>query len=168
MRVDELGDVAAENRDLPHQRRRDEHVLLGGRHEERFQVRVETAVHAGELELVFEIRYRAQPAQYHTGALMAHEIDQPAAEADHMHVFYIAEHCARDLDPLVEREIGFLGVARSDPEDERIEEPAGAAHDLLVAAGERIKRSRVDRLDHGLSTRKAGSSPVPPAPASTP
>src|SRR6267378_1339070 len=59
-RVDELRDVAAERRDLPHQRRGDEHVLLGGREEDRLHLGIEAAVHAGELELVFEVGHGAQ------------------------------------------------------------------------------------------------------------
>src|SRR5205823_6437271 len=54
-RVDELGHIAAQRGDLAHQRRRDEHVLLGRREENGLHLRVEVAVHAGELELVLEI-----------------------------------------------------------------------------------------------------------------
>src|SRR5438105_5381578 len=47
-RMDELCHVAAERGDLAHQCRRDEHVLLGGREEDRLHVGIEVAVHPGE------------------------------------------------------------------------------------------------------------------------
>src|SRR5688572_5876703 len=79
--MDELGDVAAERGDLSHQRRGDEHVLLGRREKDGLHLRVEVAVHSGELELVFEIGHRAQAAQHHARVVLAYEVDQQAAEA---------------------------------------------------------------------------------------
>src|SRR5260221_3311239 len=107
-RVAELGDIAAERCDLAHQRRRDEHVLLGGREEHGLEVGIEAAIHAGKLELVLEVRHRAQAAQHHARAVLADEIDQQAAEADHLHVLQPAERFARHLDRLVEREEAAL------------------------------------------------------------
>src|SRR5688572_4096765 len=70
-RVHELRHVAAERGDLAHQCRGNEHVLLGGREKDVLEVGIKAAVHAGELELVLEVRYRAQPAQHHARALLA-------------------------------------------------------------------------------------------------
>src|SRR5882724_13382396 len=103
-RMDELGHVAAERGDLAHERRRDEHVLLGGREEKGLHLRVEMTVHAGELELVLEIRNGAQPPQHDPRSLLAHEIDEQAAEAEHLHVLYVGEHFARHRDALIDRE----------------------------------------------------------------
>src|SRR5688500_19238991 len=62
-RVNELGDVAAESGDLAHQGGRDEHVLLRGREEHGLHVVVEVEVHAGELDIVLNIRQSEQDAQ---------------------------------------------------------------------------------------------------------
>src|SRR5688572_2495609 len=53
-RMHEAGHVAAEARDLAHQRRGDEAVLFGRRQEQRLDLGDQVPVHARELELVFE------------------------------------------------------------------------------------------------------------------
>src|SRR5690348_16241506 len=54
-RMHEGGDVAAEDRDLAHDSRREEEVLVGRRQEQSFDTRGEAPVHARELELVLEV-----------------------------------------------------------------------------------------------------------------
>src|SRR5687768_3298199 len=90
-RVDETGNVAAEARDLAHERRRNEAVLLGRRQEQRLRLRDEVAVHAGELELVFEVRHGAQAAQDHAGADLAHERREQRVEPAHLDVLHVAQ-----------------------------------------------------------------------------
>src|SRR5258708_1421733 len=55
-RIDELRHVSAKRRDLAHQRRRDEHVLLGGREENGLEGGTKAAVHPGELAFAFSVR----------------------------------------------------------------------------------------------------------------
>src|SRR4051812_27285087 len=55
----ELGRVAAEDRYLANDGRRNEHELLARREKDRFDIGVHAAVHPGELELVFEVGDRA-------------------------------------------------------------------------------------------------------------
>ena len=83
--------------------------------------------------------------------MLAHEIGEQAGESDDLEVLHVGEHLARHVDALLQGEKGALRGAFRDGEDQRVEEGARAAHQLLVAAGERIERSGVDRLDHRLS-----------------
>ena len=76
----ERRDVAAELRDLADDRRRDEHVLLGRRQEQRFDIGIEVAVHSRHLELVFEVGHRAQAAQDDARVLLVDEIHQQRRE----------------------------------------------------------------------------------------
>src|SRR5947209_1309527 len=62
-RVHERRDVAAQHRDLANDRRRQEEVLVRGREEERLDTRGEAAIHARQLEFVFEVRDGAQAPQ---------------------------------------------------------------------------------------------------------
>ena len=60
--MNERADVPAELGDLAHQARRDERVMLGRREEHGFDAVDEMAIHHRELELVLEVRDRAQSA----------------------------------------------------------------------------------------------------------
>src|SRR6202007_722862 len=121
-RIDEFRHVAAKSRDLAHQRRRDEHVLLRGREENGCKVGIEAAVHPGELELVFEVRHRAQAAQHDARLLLAHEIDKQAVEADHLEVLDAAKHFAGHVDALLQGKKGALRPAVGDAEDHGVEQ----------------------------------------------
>src|SRR5919204_5111342 len=56
-RADEMRDVAAQRADLLHKTRGDELEAVGGHQEHGLDPRIEPRVHAGHLELVFEIRH---------------------------------------------------------------------------------------------------------------
>jgi hypothetical protein len=77
----ETGNVAAQARDLAHQRRGQEAVLLGRRQEQRFAVRDQVPVHAGELELVLEVRRPRAGRAEHAGADFLHEMREQRVEA---------------------------------------------------------------------------------------
>src|SRR6185312_379207 len=80
-RMHEAGDVPAKASDLAHQRRRDETVFFGRRQEQRLGLRNQMPVHAGQLELVLEIRHGAQPPNDHARANLLDEGGQQAVEA---------------------------------------------------------------------------------------
>ncbi len=83
--------------------------------------------------------------------VLAHEVDQQAAEADDLQVLHVAQHLARHVDALLQREERALRRAFGDAEHQRAEQAARAPHQILVAAGERVESAGVDRLDHRLS-----------------
>ena len=85
-RMHEPGNIAAETRDLAHQRRRDKTVLLRRRQEKRFRRRNQMPVHARKLEFVFEIRYRAQSAQDHASADFLDEVGQQHSKPAHLDI----------------------------------------------------------------------------------
>ncbi len=77
---------------------------------------------------------------------------------------------ARKKEVIVSRgqavEIGGRRGGIGNAEDQVIEQPAGAPHQVLVPARERIKRPRIHRFDHVRPIAIVGSSLVPPSPAS--
>jgi hypothetical protein len=77
----EAGNIAAETGDFANQRRGNEAIFFGRGQEQRFHIRNQVAVHAGELEFVLEIGHRAQAAQQHPGTDMGHEVRQQRIEA---------------------------------------------------------------------------------------
>ena len=64
-------DIAAKCRDLSDQARADERVPRRGHQADHFDARRQMGVHVRELELVLEVRNRAQPAHDNTGVLRA-------------------------------------------------------------------------------------------------
>src|SRR5471032_1705209 len=72
----ELADIAAELRDLTHDRARDELILIRRRHEHGFHVRQQITIHARHLELVFEVGDGTQTPHDHARVVLAHEIFQ--------------------------------------------------------------------------------------------
>src|SRR5436190_15065526 len=75
-RADEMPDIAAQGADLLYEARRDELVAIRGHQEHGLDVRVEPGVHAGHLELVFEIADRPQAADDDAGADRLREMHQ--------------------------------------------------------------------------------------------
>src|SRR5260221_2673947 len=79
-RADEMGDVAAELADLLDEARGDELVAVARHQEDGLDLGVEPRVHPSHLELVLEIRYRAQPANDHRGTNRHGEMHQQIVE----------------------------------------------------------------------------------------
>ena len=127
-------------------------MLLPRREKHGFKIRIEGPVHAGELEFVFEIGDRAQAAQHHARILLAHELGEQTLEADDAQVLHIGQNFLRDVDALLQGEERPLGAAVGNAENQAVEQPAGAPHQILMAARERIERSRIHRFDHGCSS----------------
>src|SRR6185312_17470239 len=74
-RVNELTHIAAEHRDLPHERRGDEGERLLRGQENGLDLAREMTVHVRELELEFKIGHGAQSANDDRGATLAREFD---------------------------------------------------------------------------------------------
>ena len=111
----------------------------------------DVAAEARHLELVLEIRHGAQPAQDRAPSLVVHERHQQRREAGDRGVGQVGQHLARHLDPLVEREHRALGLGGRDADDDAVEQPGRAPHEILVAAGEGVERAGVDDGQHGAS-----------------
>ncbi len=122
--------------------------MLGRRQKQKFDIRIEISVHACHLELVFEVRYRAQAAQDDLRLLFADKIHKQAAKTFDLHVAVGLEHLAREAHAFFHREKRVLRLAFGDADDDLIEQGRGAPHQILVAQGDRVKRSRIHRLDH--------------------
>ena len=123
---------------------RDELVLVARRQEHGLDVGHQLAVHAGHLELVLEVAHRAQAAHDDLAAVLDDEIAQQAAKRHHLDVRVLGGELGRDVEPLGDREHRALVVAGGDRDDQALEQPAGAAHQVLVPEGHRIEGAGVD------------------------
>jgi hypothetical protein len=121
------------------------------REEQRLDARRELAVHAGELELVLEVRDRPQAAQDHLAGILLHELRQQPAEARHLHVLVRLQHFLGELHALVEREERPLRLAVGDAHDHLVEELRCPLDEVLVPVGDRVEGARIDGADgHGV------------------
>ena len=75
------------------------------------------------------------------------------------------EHLARHRDALVGREERLLGLAVGDADDDPVEQLRRAPHQVLVAARDRIERSGIDDLDHGIAPSDGSAAADDNAPA---
>ena len=81
----QLAHPPAELEDLLHQPRREIRVALRGHHEHGLDARVQAAVHERHLELVLEVRDRAQPAHDHGGPDLLRVVHEQAREGVDLH-----------------------------------------------------------------------------------
>ena len=156
LRVYELRHVAAVERDLAHQCRRDEGELLQRRHEHVVDVAREVAAHVGELELELEVRHRAQAAHHDTAALLARELDGEPGVTEHRDVLQVPQHLLRELDALGEREERRLAGVGGDADHHPVEDPGRPPDQVVVAVGDGVEGARVDRA--ALQVHVPGSS----------
>ena len=136
-------------------------VLIAGGQEQSLDVRMEIAVHPRHLEFVFEVRHRPQAPQDHPRLLPADEFHEQAAEALDSDVAIGLEHLARKAQAFLQREEGVFPMAVRDANHDFVEERGGAPHEVLVAPRDRIKRSRIHRLDHRVSFPEDENAPCP-------
>src|SRR5690606_980697 len=116
-RMDEGRYVAAEHGDLLDQGCRDEGVVLPGREKHGFDAAVETSVHGGQLELVFEVGHRAQAPQYDARVDLVKVVDQQPGEATNAHVADVGQRLPGQLDALAESEHRLLARVGGDGDD---------------------------------------------------
>ena len=76
------------------------------------------AIHARQLEFIFEIRHRAQPAQQHPGSDLCDEMREQAGKPADFDVRMVRERFARQLHAQVERQRGSLAGTVRDADDQ--------------------------------------------------
>ena len=152
-RVHERRNVAAELRDLAHDRRRDEHVLLGRASGTAFRPRDRAAGSSRPSGTRTRSRTRrAGRAGRRRRLLLAHELQQQRREARHRHVAQAAPAPRAPSSTRSSRvEERPLRLAVRDGDDDAIEQARRAAHEVLVAPRERVERAGVD--DFGMRRR---------------
>src|SRR5688572_33351589 len=100
-RMHELAHVAAKARDLADQRRGDEIEPLRRREEHGLDLVGEMPVHRRELELEFEVRHGAQPADDHVQPVLDGEIYREPGVAGDLDFGQVGEHGTRERHPLI-------------------------------------------------------------------
>ena len=88
-------------------------------------------------------RHGAQAAHDDRQTVLAREIDGEAGVALDLDVRNIGQHPPREPDALLEREHRRLAGVRRDGDDDAVEHAGGAAHQVLVAVGDRIERAGI-------------------------
>ena len=129
-------------------------MLRLGHQEDRFDARVELAVHAHHLELVLEVRDRAQAAQDHLRAHVArggHEqvLERMGHELD---AGLVPERGELRLDhrhPLLQRKERALVAVDRHPDHQAIHQRGGAPDDVEMAQGDGVERPRIKPDPHG-------------------
>src|SRR2546423_14103128 len=150
----ELGDVAAERRDLLDAARRDEAHLWARHHVHRLDVRREVAVELVHLELPLEVRDDAEALDDRLRVPPAREVDDELAEDVDLDVAEAGEGVAEELDPLLDGEHRLLVLRRPHhADDDAVEEPGRARDHVDVAVRDGVVRAGRDRRDHGATSK---------------
>ena len=119
-------------------------MFFSGHHEDRFEIRIEFAVHIGHLEFVFEVGDGAQAANHGAGVLAAHIIDEEAIKG----VDFDARLALKGLDEeglsLFQCKERCFARVVGHGHDHGVEDAQGAVNDGQMAVGRRIKGAGVD------------------------
>src|SRR4051812_1242357 len=147
-RRDEAGDIPAKPADFFDEARRDELVAVGRHQEDSFHLRIQTGVHAGHLELVFEVGNRSEAADDDGCVHIHREMHQQAVEGTNLDLGAIGLQC-RDilldhLNPLLGGEQRSLPRIASNANDQMVQYAGGALDDIHVAVGHRVEGPGVD------------------------
>ncbi|MNT05376.1 hypothetical protein D3C72_1399910 [compost metagenome] len=122
-----------------------------GHQEHGLYVAVEALVHRRHLELVFEVRDRAQAAHDDVGVHFLGEMHQQAAERPHLDVGVEARHLGlQHLDPLGGREQRALVVVLGHADDQPVDQFDRPPDDVHVAVRDRVESPRIQSDAHGL------------------
>src|SRR5690606_24145110 len=144
----ELADVPAHDGDLAHDGARDELVLVRGGEKQGLDVGQQIAVHAGHLELVFEVRYGAQTTHDDARVLRADEILEQPAEAFDFHIGIVAQNFLGYVDAFTDAEKRLLGMAVRYTDHHFVEQGGGPAYEVFMAARQRVERAGVHGNNH--------------------
>src|SRR5919108_3423978 len=96
---DKIGDVTAEGGDLLHSARGEKTVLRRRHQIDRFDVGGELAVELIHLQLVLEVRDRAQSLDDRLGPAIPRELDHEVGERLHAYVAEMRRRALDELDP---------------------------------------------------------------------
>ncbi len=135
--------VAAELRDLAHDRRRNERVLLRRRQEQRFDLGKEIPVHPRHLEFVLEIGHGAKPAQDHARTAARGRSPSAAPKTASLRRWRSVASTSRAMSTRsAVVKYGCFDALSATPTIDVVEELRRAADEVLVAAGERDRTYR--------------------------
>src|SRR3954452_1579228 len=142
----ELRDVASEDGDLLHSAGGEKTVLRRRHQVDGFDVRGQLAVELVHLELVLEVRDRAQSFDDRHGALLARIVDDQLVERLGADVAEVAGRLLDERAPVLGAEQRLVLADRGvdDGDDELVEKRRGAGDDVDVAVGDRAIRARAD------------------------
>src|SRR6266403_721263 len=160
----EAGDIAAQPADLLDEARGDELVPVRGHEEHGLDRWIEAGVHAGHLELIFEVADRAQAAQDHAGPHRLGEMHQQGIEGAHLHLAVTGGqieggNLRRDHGhALMHVEEGPLADIGRNADDQPVGQAGCAADDVDMAVGDGVEGARIDG-DAGLAQRASPASP---------
>src|SRR6516164_2596310 len=144
---DQAADVPAVPGDLLHQARAQERVERVGGHEQRLDLG-HPVVHLRHLHLVLEVADGAQPLDHRGDPVGRTEVHQQAVEPLDPDVAVAAGDLAQHLHALVDREQAALGDVDQHRDDHLVVQARGAADDVEVTVGDRIKGTRTDYALH--------------------
>src|SRR5215472_61230 len=144
---DQPADVPAVLGDLLDQAGPQEGVERVGGHEQRLDLG-HPVVHLRHLHLVLEVADGAQPLDHRGDPVGRAEVHQQAVEPLDSDVAVAAGDLAQHLDALVDREQAALGDVDQHRDDHLVVQARGAADDVEVTVGDRIKGTRTDYALH--------------------
>src|SRR5262249_53895171 len=148
---------AAQPKDLLHQFRTQVRVGLGGHHEDRFQLRLQLAVHQRHLQLVLVVADGAYAAQHRFGFLLHGVVHQQAFEGVDAHVLVALDHLFEHLPAFDDGEQRVLLNVAQNGHDELVKDLAATLDQVEMPVGERVKRARIngaDQVQMGFLDRK--------------
>ena len=105
--------------------------------------RSQFAVHAGELKLVVEVGHGTNAAHHGFGLQCFGELNHQPVKSFHAHIRAIGQGLARHLQSLLQIEHGFFVMGAGHGDHHHVKHTRGAAHNVFVPQGNRIKRARV-------------------------
>src|SRR5580704_341589 len=172
-----MRNVSAQRADLLDEARRDELEAVGGHQKDVFDLGIEAGVHPHHLKLVLEVGNCAQPADDDAGADRLGELHQQGLKGAHLDAFgrlaleQLGDVGADDLNPFVGRKERALAVVARHRDDQPVDNLRGAANDVEMAVGDRVKGAGIDadpRCAHLPSPSSLSAPLVPSAFASSP
>src|SRR6185436_5080825 len=147
---DQAGDRRPQRGDLLDEAGRDIGVALVRHHEHRLHGAAQLAVHERHLELVLEVRHRANAAHDAVGALTVDEVDEEPVEGRDTHVSEPMRGLVDQLEALLDAEERLLGRVGHHRDDELVEDAEAPLDEVEVSVVHRVEHPRIDRpLAHG-------------------
>ena len=113
-------------------------------------------VHEGHLVLVLEVADGAQAADQQTGADLASEVHEEAAEGANLDPLLSLDRSLNEREPLVDGEERLLGGVRRHGHDEPVHVLQAPAHEIFVAPRDGVEAPGVDsdsRVRHASKDR---------------
>ncbi len=149
-----MGDVTAEFRDLFDERGAGVAELLVGHDEDRFDARLEVAVHQRHVEFEFEIGKRAEAADDGDGILRDGELDEQVGERGDADVGQVRDVGLDELHALGGGKEGAFARVFGDRNRDTVEELGGASEHVEVPVGDGVERARVKAVAHDVGGGK--------------